>query len=207
MKIHTRRRKKMVNHGRWRKYSAALIDPREQFAIGVSHVHKLPNQTVAFDVDIATHLKLRARQAQWIQGVRLYSLSAEGRAKIRLHVRCELGIDLDFDHFPPDLVLSPQVTDATIAIDEFRIEHISKVGGEVAQQVTRLTRGILEKKIAAKEEKLVAKINRQFEKHQDYLRWSVAEAIASPWAGQVKDALPISVREALEHEGLPASRP
>ena len=52
---------------------------------------------------------------------------------------------IDVKNFPPDLIFSPTITDAEITIEEFRLDRVSKLGGEVAQQLTRRARKELER--------------------------------------------------------------
>lgn len=197
-KIRTKRRKKMVNDGRWRKYTAQLLNPDQEFAVDVNNLRQLENGKVGFDVNFAAHLAIHARQSQWVKGVQLYSLSADGTAKVRLAIRCELDIDLDFNNLPPDVILSPEIVQADLAVDEFRLDRISKVGGEVSQQVAKATRSILDKKIEEKEDKLVRKINQQIEKKKDELRLSLSEAIDSKWTEKALPVLPKPVVEAIQ---------
>lgn len=189
-RLETKRRYKMVNHGTWRKYSATLIDPRQHFSIELAEVSRLPDGQTFFQVNFTSRLKIEARQAKWAKGVQLYSISAHGKAAVRLQIDCELEIGIDVNSMPPDLVLQPKVTDAKIHVDEFRIDRVSKLGGEFAQQVSKLARAELEERIEEKEQKLVQKTNDKISKKQDELRISVADALKSKWYQRTANLLP-----------------
>lgn len=197
LKVSTKRRKKTVNHGTWKKYSAELIDPNNEFSIEVKNLRKLPNGKTGFDVHFVAHLKLHGRQSKWVKGVQLYSLSADGHAKVRLAVGCELGITLNITQFPPDLVFSPLATSAELEVTEFRIDRISKAGGELAQQFTRAARKSLDRKVREKQSKLVKKINQKLTEQKDDLRLSVSKAVRSRFAAPAMHALPDSIQRAL----------
>jgi hypothetical protein len=197
MRISTNRRRKIVNHGTWRKYSIELIDPQDEFSVQVKNFHKLDNGKTAFDVHFTAHLKIDARESKWVKGVQLYSFSAEGHAKVRLRVSCELEVSMDLTRFPPDLLFSPVATNADLIVDEFRIDRISKAGGEFAQQMTRVVRKQLDSKIEEKEDKLVEKINRQLNNRQDKMKLSIADAVQSRFAAQAKSFLPDDVQQAI----------
>ena len=197
-KISSKRRKKKVNHGVWRKYSIELIDPSENFSVQLKNLRKLDDGKTAFDLHFVAKLKIDARESKWVKGVQLYSFSARGHTKVRLIVTCELGVTVDITGFPPDLVFAPTVTGADLAVDDFRIDRISKVGGEFAQQITKMIRKELDKKIVEKENKLVSKINRQLEKKKDDLRLSIADAVKSRFASQAKEFLPDNVQRAID---------
>jgi len=89
---------------------------------------------------------------------------------------------MDVSKFPPDVIFDPHVEDAEIELADFRIDRVSKAGGEFAQQVTRIVKSKLDKKIAAKEDKLVAKLNAKIEKSRDRLTLSANDAMKSKWA-------------------------
>lgn len=196
-RISTNRRKKVVNHGTWRKYSTELINPQQEFSVQLKNIHKLDNGKTAFDVHFTARLKIDGRESKWVKGVQLYSLSAEGTAKVRLKVSCELGVTMDITRFPPDLIFSPVATAADLIVDEFRIDRISKAGGEFAQQVTKIVRKELDKEIKEKEDKLVDKINKQLTKKKDKLKLSIADALQSKFAAQVTPFLPDQVQQAI----------
>jgi hypothetical protein len=197
-RLETKRKWKMVNHGTWKKYSATLINPEQNFQVEVKNFHQAANGNLAFDVHFGTRLRFDARQAKWTKGVQLYSISADGHGKIRLMVSCELDIDMDISKFPPDFIFTPTVTHADLIVDEFRIDRVSKLGGEFAQQVTRAARKILDDEVAEKESDLVQKINRKLSENQDDFRLSLADSIKQKWTPEVKELLPEPIRKALD---------
>ena len=198
IKLETKRRWKLVNHGTWRKYQARLINPESEFSIELERLCNTPDGKTAFDLNIAAELQLQGRQAKWIKGVQLYSFSAEGSCHVRITLSCQSEIELDLNRLPPDLILKPRVTRAQLTVDEFRIDRISKVGGEVAQQVTHWVRGAIDEKVREEEEKLVAKLNTELKKNQDNLRLSLHDALQSHWIQQSVHYLPKRVQGALQ---------
>jgi len=200
LRIETKRRKKKVNHGTWKKYSAELLNPDEEFAIQLKNMRETPGEKMAFDVHFTAHLKIAGRQSKWVKGVQLYSLSAHGHTKVRLVVSMEMGVDMDINRFPPDLVFKPVATDADLIVDEFRLDRVGKAGGEVAQQVSKSVRSSLDEKITEKKNKLVEKINKQIKKNQDKLRLSIADVLKSKWTKSAQAFMPKEVQEALEQK-------
>ncbi|MFK7767868.1 MAG: hypothetical protein AB8B55_11655 [Mariniblastus sp.] len=197
-RLETKRRKKKVNDGTWKKYSAELLNPNEEFAIQVKNMRETAEEKLAFDVHFQAHLKIDGRQSKWVKGVQLYSIGFEGHTKVRLVVSIELEVKMDVRGFPPDMVFVPRSTGADIVVDDFRLDRIGKAGGEFAQQVSRGIRKKLDEKVAQKKQKLVDKINKQFEKKQDEFRVSIADAMKSKWTSTAKVFLPKSVQEALD---------
>lgn len=198
LKLKMTRRKKMVNHGTWKKYDVTLRDPKKKFAIQVKNMRELPDNVVGFDIDFSADLDLSGRQSKWVKGVQLYSLSANGHAQVRLVLAVELEVKTDRKTFPPDLLFVPKVTSADVHLGEFRIDRVGKAGGEFSQQLSRHIRPLLEEKIEDKEQGLVDKINKKLTAKQDRLRLPISKAVNSKWTKLSKEFLPSSVKEALE---------
>lgn len=196
LKIKTKRRKKKVNHGTWRKYSAKMVDPKKQFDVSVTHIRQTPEKKLAFRINFATRIRLDARQSKWAKGVQLYSISAEGHASIRLSVDMQLGMTLVPGDFPPDIKFEPKATAADLIVDDFRIDRVSKLGGEFAQQITRLARKQLDSEIEEKEVELVEKINKEIAEEKDKLQLSLSDALKSKWAEQARPFLPEEIQQA-----------
>lgn len=97
---------------------------------------------------------------------------------------------MGISNFPPDIIMIPRATSARLGFDEFRIDRISKVGGEVAQQITKQVRSKLDEKIEEQEKKIVVKINKQLAKKQDEFRLSIADAMKSRWTKPLTRILP-----------------
>lgn len=196
-KLETKRQWVKVNDGIWRMYSAALVDPNQSFEVKLENVREQRPGIVAFDLSFLASLSLHARQAQWIRGVQLYSFSAEGAARVRLRVSCELGSQLDLRQYPPLIQLKPVVQAAELGLEEFRIDRVSKLGGEFAQQLTAAVRGELDEQLREKSDDLVERLNGELVKNEAKLRVSLSDAAKLPGMPQAKPFLPGDVREAL----------
>jgi hypothetical protein len=179
--LKTRQRRKEVNHGFWRRFDVELIHPKRDFEVRLSKIRQRPSGELAFDLQVISPLRVTGRIAQWNHGVQVLSLSAEANAKVRLSVSARLGLNLDFTHTPPDVVLKPIVDRAEITLLEFEVERVSKIGGEVAEQLGRASRQFLESRIEKEEDRLVEKLNRSIEKHEDDLTISMHDFLASQW--------------------------
>ena len=200
LKIRTHRKKKMVNHGTWKKYDVSLLNPQEQFSISVKNMREAEDGKMAFDVYIAANLKIDGRQAKWVKGVQLYNVSIDGKARVNLKATIELYTLMELTKFPPDLVFRPEAQAVDISIEDFRIDRISKVGGEVAQHITRLARGAIEDRLEKEEAKTVKKLNAEFSKNADKLKLSLHDAMSNKWSAAAKKFMPSEVKKALEEQ-------
>jgi hypothetical protein len=196
-KLETKRQWVKVNDGIWRMYSAELVDPAQTFEVKLEHLREDKPGSVAFDLSFVAALNLRARQAQWIRGVQLYSFSAEGSARVRLRVGCVLASQLDLKQLPPVIQLKPVVREANLELEDFRIDRVSKLGGEFAQQITAAVRGELDEQLHKKSNDLVGRLNERLVKDEPKLRISLSDAAKLPWTPQAKPFLPSDVQEAL----------
>lgn len=177
LKIHTKRRKKLANHGSWKRYHISLIDPREHVQFRFENVHEGPDEKIAFDMFLAAKLAAHGRFQEWNRGVRLLSISAEGIADVQLRLTCLVATQLDVTKLPPDFIIQPEVTDAKLELLDFKLNRISKADGPVVRELSHSVENIMQEKLAEKNQKLVSKINRQIEKHRDQLRLSLSDLV------------------------------
>jgi len=187
LKITTKRRRKLVNHGTWRRYQIALVDPKQRFHARILNLGRADDGRVEFDAIFDARLHAHARLSHWYEGVQLISLSTDALADVRLRVHCRIGAAVQAKDWIPELVLKPEVTDADLTLIGYRVTRISKLNGPVVRELGRTLRGVLVRKLEQKEHKLVEKANRQIEKNQDKLRLSIGRAAWSAWSGLKKD--------------------
>ncbi len=197
LQIRTKRKKKAVNHGSWKKFNASLVDPANRFSVSVRDMREADGGKVAFDLHCQSDLKIDGRIEKWVKGVQLYSLSLDGKARVKLAVTIELETVMDVTKFPPDLIFRPRATAAHLDVEDFRIDRISKVGGEVSQQATRWARRAIDEKIETEENKLVDKINADLEKNEKNLRLSLHDAVSSKWSNAATEFMPKDVQKAM----------
>ena len=177
-RIKTKRRRREVNHGDWKMVTCELIDPERLFQVALSDIRVTDENQTRFRVDVDAQLRLHGRVAKWVKGVQLLSLSADANARIRLRLDCEVAVEMEMVHLPPDLQLRLDVVGAELVMDQFDVYSVSKLGGESAEQIGRAMRHLLEKKLTEKQERLVAKINREIDEHESDFRLSLHDVFA-----------------------------
>jgi len=182
LQLKTKRRKKLVNHGDWTMYQFELLDPKEQLGIRIENVHETEDGRLECDTYFTARVHAFARRSKWVKGVQLYSFSADANAKLTLHIRGTVGLAFNVTKLPPDVSLDAHVTAADIKLEEFDLYRVSDVGGEIAQQLGRAVRRILDDKIVETNQKLPDKLNRQIEKKKERLRFSIHDLVSSKWS-------------------------
>ena len=73
------------------------------------------------------------------------------------------------------------VTAGRLALLDFQLQRISSADGPFVRKLGDLLRDDIEREINERQPRLVEKMNRSLEKHQDELRISVRELLASGW--------------------------
>jgi hypothetical protein len=170
LRIKTKRRWKDVNHGTWTRYKATLIDPEHQLTIRSNGLRSTDQQRAAFDVTVHARMQLTGRLSEWVQGVQLYSFSAEADATVRLAMTCEAGLKFDTTKFPPDVLIEPRVTAAQLDLLQFNLHRISDADGPLVRKLGDELQGVLQDEINDRRSQLVVKINRAIAKRDDSLR-------------------------------------
>lgn len=164
-----KKRKVMLNHGRWQKYNVTFVNPKENLKIHFSE-WRLTSSKSTFRVKVRTKLDLTARQSKWIRGVQLYSIHADGNADCEIDLLCEVAVEWDFFSKKKSLTLTPKVISAKSMIHDFRIHRVSKVGGELAQQVTKAAKVWLKENQQKYDQKMKTKLNELFKKKKEKLK-------------------------------------
>jgi hypothetical protein len=183
LQLKTKRRKKEVKHGTWKRYQVRLVDPEQRFQIRLEDVRTGADSRPEFTVRVDARLAAFARLAQWEYGVQLIALSANAQADIRFRATCSLGSRLDPSRFPPDLLLEPEVTDADLELVDFRLQRVSQLNGSLAHELGKALHDVIEDRIDKEDRRLPEKINRQIDKNRDRLRFSIRDVLDSQWGG------------------------
>jgi len=174
-KLDVRSKKEWVNHGNWRKYSASLRNPEEEFQIQLRNIQELPNGGIGFEVHCKGHLDFVAQQANWKNGIQLLSLTATGHTEVEVQIELEVQTEFIGKGFLPDVIIRPTARQARLLVNDFRIDRIGKIGGELAKQISREARKQITGKLPEQEQKIVDKINQEFAKKEGGYRFSFSD--------------------------------
>ena len=190
-KLKTNRRKKELRHGRWIRYQIDLPDlARTAQTAGPDETGRALNDLIdirsvtpnlhAWRIDAAgripAHFSLRVER--WNLGFQIYSLEIRGKMTLSLQTKLQLSMQPDWSEVPPAMQLVADVEQATLAIEHFEVERISKIGGDVAEEIGDLAEHTIGRVWMRKEnERLASRLNRAIERNRDDFRWSMADWI------------------------------
>ncbi len=182
-KLDTHRRFRQVEHGRWVRYELQLP------AQGASNEATATIHDVQFrendetgarrwqvESTMVAPLKFEAQIQRWNLGVKLFSVTIEGRMRLRMKSSALIGFETDYTEIPPALVFDPQVEQARIALESFEIDRVSHIGGDVAEGWGEIVQEVIvETYVNQLNKQLVQKLNRAIDKERSDLRLSTAE--------------------------------
>jgi hypothetical protein len=188
-RLETRRRKKLVNDGTWKRYTASLRNPQQEFQVQMRNLRQLAAGSLGFELHVNAHIDFKAQHVVWEKGVKLMSLTVEGHTLINARVDLVVNLQSEGSQFPPDLIMTPRATAAHLGFAAFRIDRIGKIGGEIAQQVGREAQRRLTEILPEYEQKLIKKINSEFGKKDTGYRFSFSELQTSKWSQALMEVL------------------
>ena len=181
LRLKTKRKWREANHGTWKRYEARLIDPQQTFDVRVENIRPTESDRVAFDIHVDARLATFGRLSEWQLGLQLFSFGVDADATVRLQMTCEARLRLDFKHLVPDILIEPEITDASLQLVDFDLKRISDLRGPGVRELGDSLRGVLQDEINKRRPKLVAQANRQIEKKRDKLRLSVSDLAKDGW--------------------------
>ncbi|MDB4393943.1 dihydroxy-acid dehydratase [Rhodopirellula sp.] len=176
----------LAPNGRWIKYEVTLPDvpPAIRIAEVTPTIHAFTGQqSWSIASSVVSPAEFTARVQRWNLGVKLFSVTVSGRARIRLNSTLSVGFHANYGEIPPGLVITPNVQKAELVMEHFEVDRVSKIGGDVAEQWGELMEEILiERLVKRQNKKLVSKLNKSIDKERDDLRLSLSEWF-EPWTG------------------------
>jgi hypothetical protein len=180
LRLDTKRRWKMVDHGTWARYFIEFIEPAKKLEIRVLSLDTHENgRRFATRVRIVAPLKIFARVSQFQRDIQWISVSMQADATVALEIDLEVGIRINPLVFPPDVEFSPKATRAEAQLLEFKMHRLSQIHGDLAEWLGKGIRNILDRKLVEYNDKLVAKINDGLAKQKDRLKLSAQEWLSS----------------------------
>ncbi len=182
-KLKTNSRVRRLEHGRWVQYEIELPDPKaaNKPTATIHQVQFKSNEETGLrrwqiDSTIVAPMKFQARVQRWNMGVKLFSLTIEGKMRLRMKSSALIGFDVDYSEIPPALVFDPLIEDARIGLDAFEVDRVSRIGGDAAEGWGEVVQEVIVETYLSKlNDRLPVKINQAIAKERDNLRLSLAD--------------------------------
>jgi hypothetical protein len=121
------------NDGRWWKVEVTAVNPRDTLVLDLRDLSMPEQGRMLFATFVAFDTRVDFDRQTWHAGTRTYSGSVRARMRVRLTLRCEATGTLQTKDFLPEAVVRLRVLQADLGYDNFVVEHIVGVGGELAK--------------------------------------------------------------------------
>ncbi len=187
LELKTHRRFKEVRHARWVKYKLSLPPELSAAVAGVSDagaqsnlvtVHRVvqtPEHRWQVTGSVVSPLNFDCRVERWNLGFQWYSVHVAGHLRVRMDFTVSLAMNADYSEIPPAVVIDPKVEVATLYLEHFEVDRISKLGGDVAEELGDVLEKIIRETWLDRENaRLADRINQSIAKKRDKLRFSSA---------------------------------
>ena len=76
VKVKTKRKHKLVNHGTWTRYRLELVEPDKNLKIDFHKLEVAQDHRIHFNVSVEMLLDVFGRLSQWVRDVQMVSISA-----------------------------------------------------------------------------------------------------------------------------------
>ena len=112
--------KVVLPHGAWKKVKLKLDDPHKDIRINVKEFKPIDGKTYRVVLDAEIAVQADGEWQQWQKGLMLVGVGVQTDAFINLTVGCDVGVALNFKKLPPEVDLTPKITDLTIDLKDIR---------------------------------------------------------------------------------------
>jgi hypothetical protein len=148
----------LKNDGTWRQVQLTAENLADTLVFDLRNLQHPEPGRMTFDVFVSFDARIDVRQQNWESGVRLYDGSVRAKGRVRLLLHCEASARLEpGKKLLPDAVLRLHVVKADAGFDNFKVEHVAGVGGELAKVLGDAVRGGLRQWRPSLERELLAK--------------------------------------------------
>lgn len=155
------RQKSWKNHGKWRKLRVEAPNLRNTLIFDIRNVSSPTPGAVRFTNFISFDTRIYYDQQNWRHGLRTWAGSIRARARVKLTTKVEITMRTErkpgklFD----DIVFRVKIYWASFQYDNFVVEHVPGLGGEMAQMLGDLAKRTLDKVRPDIERNLITKAN------------------------------------------------
>jgi hypothetical protein len=148
------------NQGVWRKLTLRAIDPWHTLVLELRDARQVGPGRMTFTAFLALGVRADYEHQHWRAGIRLYSGSVRARLRIKATLACEVTSRLEkTGGLLPEVVFRFRVLQSDAGYDNFVVEHINGVGGELAKVLGKAARDALHQWKPSLERNLLAKAN------------------------------------------------
>lgn len=178
-KLETHRKKKEVRAGTWTRYSVHFVDPENRLHIGFDRLEPTSDGKMAFSTTVEADLNVEGQMSQWARNAKLYSISAQADASVKLTVEGTVQLKINPFKFPPEVTVIPHVEEAHLELISYRLRRVSHVGGDAAKLLGKSVRYWVDERLEKENERLPDRINRRLARRSHKMTFSAGDWLKS----------------------------
>jgi hypothetical protein len=168
-RIRTNRRWKTVNHGSWLQGSGELLTPEDTLKLYATQLSTTDSNSKRYRIQTSAKLRMTGRQQQWNYGMRLWSISVDAIADVRLDAELEVGSQIVSSDTGPRLRFLPKITRAKAHLDDFSLRRISHSKGTVIREMGDWLKELIDLRIRKENRDLADRINQALQRKPERL--------------------------------------
>jgi len=158
LNVHPEVQRSHKNDGTWQKVRFTADKPADTLVLDLRNVQFPEPSRLTFDIFLCFDAHADYTRQVWDSGRKVYDGSLRARLRIKLNLSCEVTTRLEPNGgLLPDAVFHLRLTKADLRYDNFVMEHVGGVGGELAKVIGDAFRGGLKQWYPTLERELLQK--------------------------------------------------
>lgn len=158
------KRTKRVNHGVWKRYRIALINPEEKLKFAVHDVQAAAGVALTFKVVVSARVRCTAQSEFWNLGIQTGSATVQADATVRAVARFIVrsrDLKPDDDSWFTDVEYTLEADRMRIELDDFDVRRVGKLDGDLADGLGNTAQALLAEVLHGQEQKVTQRIRRE----------------------------------------------
>jgi hypothetical protein len=156
--VHPEVQRSHKNDGTWQKVRFTADRPADTLILDLRNPQFPEPGRLTFDLFLCFDAHVDYTHQKWDAGRKLYDGSLRARLRIKTNLSCEVTTRLEpGGGLLPDAVFHLHITKADVSYDNFVVEHVAGVGGELAKVIGDAFRGGLKQWNPSLERELLKK--------------------------------------------------
>jgi hypothetical protein len=131
--VHPETQEVLKNDGHWWKVRVTVPNAADTLVLDLRDMQQPEPGRLTFTTFLALDAHVDYDRQNWRHGHRLYAGSVRARLRLKLTLHCEATGRLEGNGFLPEAVVRLRVVQSEAGYDNFVVEHIPGMGGEMAK--------------------------------------------------------------------------
>ena len=182
-RLRTKRNRKKVNHGSWRKLSAKS-NSGKPYAV-ITQIKQVNSNKVSFVATFKSSLTASGEMQEWNRGVRYRTATAHGSAKVSLVAKCSLTWKAVAGTSPQIVQVYPGVESAQLKVNDYDGERLNRFFNPTVASLNSDLEAMVRNHVKKNTRGAAQKMNRHFKSRQGQLRMYFSDLQNSKWGRSI----------------------